>query len=160
VRLVYLEGGRDRAVVEGREDSVVRLTDGRFLRLAYSLFIDHDDEDKLKVLKSVLQYQCDAEGERWIVRYDYLRHPAEPHPGAHVQIRGTFIEHDVTPLRGTLERVHFPTARISIEAVIRLLVEQFGVPQRTDVTLWRAVLAASEEEFLRIAHRDISGPRE
>jgi hypothetical protein len=65
----------------------------------------------------------------------------------------------VHPVRGTLERVHFPTGRISIEAVIRLLIEQFGLEARTRPETWRPVLAASEEEFLKIAHRDISGPR-
>ena len=36
------------------------------------------DDAKLKVLKSVLQYQLDEDGDRWIFRYDYLRHADEP----------------------------------------------------------------------------------
>ena len=90
-----------------------------------SLFLEgREDNTRLKVEKSVYQYQLDPDGEHWIVRYDYLRYPEEPHPGAHVQIRGSLTETAVTPVRGTLERIHFPTGRVSIEAVIRMLVEQ------------------------------------
>lgn len=128
------------------------LTDGRFLRLSMSLYREPGSAGvRLKVEKSGMQYQADAVGERWIFRYDYLRHPPEPHPAAHVQIRGTLAE---SVLAGApLARVHFPTMRVSLEAVIRLLAEDFNVPCRTAPDVWRPVLAASEAAFLAIAHR-------
>jgi len=152
--------GRDRAVLEGRTgEALLPLNDGRFLRFSMSLFLEgREDNTRLKVEKSVYQYQLDPDGEHWIVRYDYLRYPEEPHPGAHVQIRGSLTETAVTPVRGTLERIHFPTGRVSIEAVIRMLVEQFGVPTNEDAGVWRPILSCSEEEFLKIARQGISGP--
>ena len=163
LRLVRLQGGPQNAAVllEGwTGESLVPLNDGRFLRLAMSLFLaPYERGTRLKVETSVLQYQLDEGGDHWIFRYDYLRHAAEPHPGAHLQVRGALAEAGVVAVRGTLERVHFPTGRVALDAVIRLLVEQFGGPTSEDPAVWRPVLAASEEEFLRIAHRDVSGPR-
>jgi hypothetical protein len=41
---------------------------------------------------------------------------------------------------------HFPTGQVSIEAVVRFLIEEMGVtPQRSD---WQAVLDANEEAFV------------
>jgi len=57
-----------------------------------------------------------------------------------------------------LERVHFPTGRFSIEGIVRLLAEEFDVPTNRDAAIWRPVLAASEREFLEIAHLPLSGP--
>ena len=124
-----------------------------------SLFLaPHEGRTRLKVEKSVMQYQLDEDGEHWIFRYDYLRQPTEPHPAAHLQIAGTLIEGTVVPVRETLARVHFPTGRVSLEAVIRLLVEQFGVRTNTDPDVWRPVLVESEKEFEEIAHRPLAGP--
>ncbi len=125
-----------------------------------SLFLEEQEDrtTRLKVEKSVYQYQLDEDGDHWIVRYDYLRYPDEPHPGAHVQIRGSLTETDVRPIHGTLDRIHFPTGRVSLEAVIRMLVEQFGVRTNEEARVWRPVLSCSEEEFLKIARQAISGP--
>jgi len=150
---------KDRAAVEGwTGESLVPLNDGRFLRFFVVLFLEaYEGRSWLKVEKAVYQYQIDDTEDRWIVRYDYLRYPAEPHPGMHVQIRGAFRE-AALPVGETLERVHFPTGRVAIEAVIRMLVEQFHVPTNAPPEIWRPALAESERAFLKIAHRDISGP--
>ncbi|MGH7390441.1 MAG: hypothetical protein ACREM3_13430 [Candidatus Rokuibacteriota bacterium] len=146
-------------MVEGMRDSLVPLNDGRYLRVSVSLFLEpYEGRTRLKVEKSVYQYQLDEEGDQWVVRYDYLRTPSDPHPGMHVQIRGRLHEAEVLPSDATLERVHFPTGRVSIEAVIRMLVEQFRVPPNEEPRIWRPVLAESERAFQQIAHRDISGP--
>lgn len=129
------------------------LADGRFLRISMSLYREALPTGvRLKVEKAGIQYQADVEGDRWIFRYDYLRHPPDLTPAAHVQIRGTLAE-PVLPDVAPLARVHFPTMRVSVEAVIRLLVEDFGVPCQTPPDVWRPVLAASEAAFLAIAHR-------
>jgi hypothetical protein len=140
--------------------SPVPLNDGRFLRLHFLLErVDTPDGWRLKVQESSFQYQVDQEGERWIVRYDYLREPGpDPHPQAHVQVRGALVEAGVPARRGLLEHVHFPTGRVPVEAVIRLLAEQFGVRCNEPAAVWRPVLAESERRFQEIAHRPLSGP--
>ena len=45
----------------------------------------------------------------------------------------------------TLHKLHLPTGRVSLEAVVRFLIEDLDVaPRRTD---WRAVLRRHEERF-------------
>lgn len=138
----------------------VLLRDGRYLRVAVSLFLDGQDPRGrlLKVLTSSYQYQTDPVGDQWIWRYDYLREPGpDPHPTAHLQIRGALTE-PVLATTAPLDRVHFPTGRVALEAVIRLLIEQFGVPTRDEPAVWRALLTASEGDFQKIAHQPQSGP--
>jgi hypothetical protein len=96
-------------------------------------------------------------GEQWIVRYEYLRTPKDQHPGAHLHVNATPPE-DCCPPHRPLPRIHFPTGRISLEAVIRLLAEQFELRCATDKEIWRPVLAESERSFLEIAHKPLSGP--
>lgn len=138
----------------------VPLNDGRFLRLHFLLERMHTPDGwRLKVQESSFQYQADQDGERWIVRYDYLREPGpDPHPQAHLQVRGALTEHATPVRRGLLEHVHFPTGRVPLEAVIRLLADQFGVTCNTESALWRPVLAESERTFQEIAHHPLSGP--
>lgn len=140
----------------------VALRDGRYLRVMVACYLDTADErgGLLKVSESSFQYQSDPDGRDWIVRYDYMREPGgDPHPAAHVQVRGQ-LHADVLPKRRPLERVHLPTGRVSLEAVIRLLIEQFEVPPTEPPGVWRAVLSESEQAFQRIAHQPRSGPAE
>ncbi len=111
----------------------------------------------MKVEQARYQYQCDDIGSRWIFRYDYVREPKDQHPATHLQVRGQLSE-KATLHKGLLERVHFPSGRISIESVIRLLIEQFSVTPHTPTDIWRPVLAESEQIFESIAHRPLSGP--
>lgn len=139
-------------------DDPLPLNDGRYLRLAVGLYLeDTSDAPRLKVEHSSYQYQGDQEGDQWIFRYDFLRNPPDPYPGSHLQVRGTLLE-DCLPQGLTLERIHFPTVRISLEAIIRLLVDQFEVPANTDPEVWRPILAETERAFYGIAHRSLSGP--
>ena len=134
------------------------LTNGYFLRIGMRLSTGPPPEEGLlKVTASSVQYQRDRGGERWVFRYDYRRHPPDLHPAAHVQVRGTLMEASL-PGRMLLEHVHFPSGRVSLEAVIRLLVDQFGVPANTPAEIWRPLLAESEAAFLRVAHQPLSGP--
>jgi hypothetical protein len=163
IRLSYGPTGRDRAVLGGATGPTdpLPLNDGRFLRLSVSLYLDLDDERGrlLKVSTSSYQYQADQAGKRWIARYDYLREPGpDPHPQAHLQIRGALTEGAALPRDRTLARIHFPTGRVSIESVIRLLADQFEVPCNEPPETWRPVLAEAEQTFLGIAHRPLSGP--
>lgn len=112
---------------------------------------------RVKVKISSFQYQADRNGDHWIFRYDYLRQPSEPQPSAHLHVRGSLLEPCLSS-GSALEDIHFPTQRVSIEAVIRLLIEQFGVHPNKSVEIWRPVLAESEAAFLEIAHQSLSGP--
>jgi len=155
VRLSY--GQSAEPVLGGRVKPIdpLRLTDGNYLRLTMTLLREETPQGpRVKVRSSSFQYQLDQDGDHWIFRYDYLRNPPEPHPASHLQIRGRLIEAgDVQ-----LDRVHFPTHRVSLEAVIRLLIEEFNVPARKSEDFWRAVLAESEAVFLGIAHLPTPSP--
>lgn len=160
MRLSYVNGRRDRGVLGGMGGPTdpVPLNDGRYLRVSASMaLIDTDEGVRLKMLTAGYQYQADPEGKAWIFRYDYLREPGpDRHPQAHLHVRGDLA--DGAPLGRELHKMHFPTGRISIEAVARLLVEQFGVESNAPPEIWRPVLTESERTFQAIAHRPLSGP--
>lgn len=149
---VYVIGGQ-----AGPTDPV-QLSDERFLRVAITLYLTKTDQGlRVKVQNSSFQYQIDSQGDRWIFRYDYVREPPDPHPSAHVHVRGTLTEPCLAS-KQSLEDVHFPTNRVSIESVIRLLIEQFNLPPNNAPEVWRPLLAESETLFMKIAHKPISGP--
>ena len=136
----------------------LELNDGRFLRVTMSLFWTASPQgERVKVENSSFQYQMDQTGDRWIFRYDYVREPPAPHPSSHLHLRGALTEPCLID-KQDLEDVHFPTDRVSLEAVIRLLIEQFHVPCNSDAADWRPLLAESEALFKAIAHRALSGP--
>lgn len=159
LRMSYAEGRRDRAALGGMSGPTdpVPLNDGRYLRLSVSVALEETpDGPRLKTLKAGYQYQADQQGKKWICRYDYLREPGpDRHPQAHLQVCGE--PPDYAP-NADLHKVHFPTGRVAIEAVVRLLVEQFEVPSNESAEIWRPVLAESERAFQEIAHRPLSGP--
>jgi len=68
-------------------------------------------------------------GDAWIFRYDDLRErrAGEPHPPTHLQINRNLNVQGVLPAIRPLSRLHFPTGRMPLEGVIRLLIEEFGV---------------------------------
>jgi len=132
----------------------VRLRNGRWLRVSVALWLAETAHGpRLKVSESSYQYQDDREGEREIVRYDYLRQPNRNEPASHINIYGTLTVPGVLPPGQLLSRVHLPAGRVPLEAVLRMLVDDLKVPPATDEGVWRPVLAASEEMFLEIAHR-------
>ena len=164
VRITVAANPNTRVIGVRRQPLLLR--NGHYLRLTVTLSLDDtpDKEPKrrLRVYSSSYQYQADQDGERWIVRYDYERVPDSVHPCSHVHVRATLPPdcQESLPKGATLERIHIPTGRVSIEAVIRMLVEQFGIKTNCPSEVWRPILAESEEEFERIAHRHRSGPAE
>lgn len=155
VRLASIQGPTKRFVAGGWNgpDDPLPLNDGKYLRLAITLeLVETKDGPRLKVFESSIQYQADRDGKDWIFRYDYLRYSPNPHPAAHLQIRGKLLR---TGTRN-IERIHFPTSRVSLEAIIRLLVQEFGVKCNEDSGVWRPVLAESERLFFEIAHIPLS----
>lgn len=135
------------------------LTDGRFLRLTISLFRERVEGGyRLKVRKSAFQYQEHRDDKAsWIFRYDYLRNPPEREPGAHLQINGS-LARAVLPDGKPLGRVRFPTMRVSLEAIIRPLVEEFGVPCNESESVWGPALESTESVFFDIQHLPVRSP--
>ena len=109
----------------------------------------------------------DPDTKAWIFRYDYIRDPARrykdsqpyPYPQAHLQVNGDLVTKIRLP-RGSLSHIHFPTRRMPLEGIIRLLAEeeQFGVPSAEPPEVWRSLLSMAEAEFLAIAHDAPLGP--
>jgi hypothetical protein len=156
VTLVERRGAPGR-VLGGRQGptSPLQLRDGRWLRVAYSLYLEPQEtgSPRLKVEQSSIQYQSDEEGQCEIFRYDYLRQDGAEHPSAHLNVHGALTQPDVLQPGRSLARVHFPTARVSLEAVLRLLITDFGVPSAEPEDVWKPVLAESEMTFQQIAHQ-------
>ena len=156
VRLVAGEG--TKLVLSGPNGpgDPLLLNDGRFLRLTITLFFEKSKGERhLKVFESSFQYQTNTGAE--IFRYDYLRNPQTHYPASHLQIHGR-LNQPTVPKSHYLEKIHFPTGRIPLEAVIRLLAEEFQIHCHAPKRVWRRILAESEEKFTKIAHRPLSGP--
>jgi hypothetical protein len=141
----------------------LRLTNGAHLRFSIQAFLGETTKAPgvkvLKVAKEDFQYQLDVTGRDWMFRYEYEREHSSRHPPSHVHVRGE-MKRDLMVL-GTgkpLEKVHFPTGRVSVPAVVRLLVEQFGLKCGSPSHVWRPVLAQVEDDFFAIAHHAPSGP--
>ena len=159
----YAQGTRDRGDIGGlgRVLAPVPLRDGRWLRLAISLYVENTEHGRrLKASQSTFQYQLSADphADDWIFRYDYLRDPRDQYPAAHLQINAALKVEGVLAEQRPLARIHFPTGRVPLEAVIRLLAEDFGVPCVQPREVWRALLAEAENFFKEIAHQPPFGP--
>lgn len=158
--LQVYRGDRPNKYVLGSQGNLLAalpLRDGRYLDVRMGLAIyGTPDGRRLKVDQSVFQYQSDAGGDGWIFRYEYNRHPVGSHPPMHFHIRGKLTENCLRAGE-SLERIHFPATRVSLEAVIRLLVDQFHVPPVLKRSELRKLVTQTEREFLNIAHRAVSG---
>ena len=160
-RLTY-GATRDKATLGGMggPQDPLRLRDGNYLKVVSFLYLANTENGtRLKVRDSSYQYQLDTDGHDWIFRYDYERDASDRHPPAHVHVRGQ-LSAEVIGKDRPLERVHLPTTRVSFEAVLRLLAEQFEVPTATPSEIWRPVLAEAEQLFAAIANQPLSGPSE
>lgn len=83
-------------------------------------------------------YQLQVADGQEIVIYHY-----DPRPGSKVKTPHLHVRGLEKPF--FLGKVHFPTGRVSLEAVLRCAIEELGVqPQRSD---WKAVLEETEGEF-------------
>jgi len=131
------------------------LNDGRYLRLSINLVLENTtDGYRLKVVKSAFQYQIDKAGDQWIFRYDYLRHAGAQIPPGHLQLRADPVENCLEGGQ-TLERIHFPTSRVSLESIIRMLIRDFHVPPNASMDIWHPILKDSEHAFFEIARKAV-----
>ena len=85
-------------------------------------------------------YQLELTDGREIVSYHYDSRPQSKVKTPHLHVRGLH-----TPL--SLGKAHFPTGRISIEAVLRFAIEELDVrPQNPN---WEDVLWQTEQAFFQ-----------
>ena len=151
---------KDKIAIRTRDNHPLRLTNENFLRLNLSLE-QHRDRHPA-VLTSSYQYQTDGSDDPqhndWVFRYDFIRFPEDHHPPAHLHVNGNLNVGGVLDVKQPLERVHFATGRVSLEAVLRVLTEQFHVQSVQPAPVWRAVLDLSERGFQEIMHSPPSGP--
>jgi hypothetical protein len=162
-RLWYAGGTREQSQIGGLSLPLdpLPIRDGRYLRVAVSLYLDHADNNYLKVAASSFQYQVDSDPntDAWVFRYDYLRQPTpQAHPSAHLQVNADLIPGGVLPSTRPLRRIHFPTRRVPLEGTIRLLAEEFGVECAEPSDIWRPALSEAEQAFASIAHEPPLGP--
>lgn len=84
-------------------------------------------------------YELLDPADRRIVAYHW-----HPQPYNRVKSPHLHVPSHTAPV--DLSRVHLPTPRVSLEAVLRFAIDELGVePLRED---WRAVLEASERAYL------------
>ena len=79
--------------------------------------------------------------QKWVFRYDYSLNPEENVPYAHLHLNA---DRDGKQL----QRIHFPTGRISIEQIIAHLIIEHGVqPKKPD---WLEFLTKSHLSFVKL----------
>ena len=131
------------------------LRDGRYLHVNMSVRKTRTPHgQRWKVYESRVQYQLDREmaSDAWVFRYDYLREPRGAQPAAHLNVNATpGVGLDSLPNR-SFHGFHFPTRRVSLERVICLLADDFGVPCATERTAWYPTLRLADDLFRQIAH--------
>jgi hypothetical protein len=162
-------GGPAKGVISprGLAERSLPLRDGRFLKFEIELFLGPSDKGEagreyLKVASESFQYQLEPDPgtDRWLFRYEYERDkdPESPHPPSHLHVNAVLPEEAESPLPRGLRGVHFPTGRLSVAAILRLIIEQFGCDTDEPPEFWRPILAAVEGQFLGFAHQTLSGP--
>ncbi len=139
------------AAAEGSEIySCLKLKNGFFLDLQYSLFLDKSDHSYLKTESSRMVYQSDNLGIDQFFRIEMNRVPKTHYPQSHLHVNGVWKNGSATRPKD-MERVHFPIARPTIESLIRLLVYDFNTGSHTDAEVFEPILQACEKEFLNVA---------
>ncbi len=123
----------------------LKLNNGKFLRFYMKRQEGYDD---LIIGSSCFQYQVDDVhmSKKFVFRYDYdLELAKTGHPIAHLQLNGSLSE-KVT--NSTLESIKFPVLQPTVESVLRLLINHFGVTPNNKAD-WRRALKYSEDAFLK-----------
>lgn len=143
----------------GQPGESLLLRNGWYLRVLLTFIVEKSVSAggamKLKTLSQNIQYIRDAHNEdSWVFRYEYFRLAPNRYAPGHLHIRGSAHE-PCLPTKGKLEDVHFPTGRVTLEAIIRMLVDDFGVPSKEDDTIWRPLLHETEQAFIAVARQPV-----
>ncbi len=120
----------------------VELAGDRALKLrclfAYRVEEAEGERGPWKVATEAYYHTLEDEAGREIVAYHW--HPGNPPDFPHLHVGpGTGAN------AGGINKMHFPTGRVSLESVLRLAIQEFGVkPVRPD---WRKVLGETEARY-------------
>ncbi|MBU6450785.1 MAG: hypothetical protein KGS72_03330 [Cyanobacteria bacterium REEB67] len=137
--------------------SRLQLTNGHFLDLQYSLFVD-PKVNFLKTDSSRMVYQSDDSGRDQLFRFEMSRQPANHYPFAHLHVNGHWKQGKAKRPKDMV-KVHFPTPRPTIESLIRVLVYDFNVESKCEPRVFEPVLRSCEQEFLRVARTCSKAPQ-
>ena len=156
IRLSRLAASSPAWVLTGGHDlrggNVIRLTDGRYLRLVAVLELDVSAGRQLRFQALTWQYQNAIDDDSWVFRADYSRAKiaAASPPRGHLHVCGTLRQPGVLRPKQPLGRVHFPCRRPTLEAAVVLLADDFGVPTNAPHEVWRATVAEHEAKSARM----------
>lgn len=119
--------------------------------------IPHPEKPKDKVTTAEYSYAYgfgENLDEGWLVRYDYVPETAErdeeyEYPVGHVHFNGHSEAYERFEMAGKkqLDRLHFPTRRISLEDFIEHLIVEIGMPTKFGKKPALEVLAESRRTF-------------
>ena len=156
IRLSRLAANSPAWVLTGGHDlrggNVIRLTDGRYLRLVAVLELDVSAGRQLRFQALTWQYQNAIDDDSWVFRADYSRAKiaAASPPRGHLHVCGTLRQPGVLRPKQPLGRVHFPCRRPTLETAVVLLADDFGVPTNAPHEVWRATVAEHEAKSARL----------
>jgi len=152
IAISHVRSQPDDDYIGGRRRQPLRLNNGKYLK--FFMYFRKDQKQPLTVTQSCLQYQATDEAgytDDFIFRYDYNIDPDEAHPMSHLQIAGELQRKDVTDK--ALKDIRFPVARPSIESLLTLLINDFGiVPNDRE---WQEALQYSEAELMHYRARQL-----
>ena len=150
-----LQKGPTGVFALGRPGEPLQLRNGWFLRLLLTFKVEPSlsagGAQKLKTLSSSIQYQRGPTDDSWVFRYEYSRLATNHYAPGHFHVRAVPIE--PVALSRNLEDVHFPTGRVTLESIIRLLIDDFGIAAAEPEEVWRPLLFETETAFLTIARQ-------
>lgn len=140
-RLVTIEGPQAAVYIVTRYEQgelrPLELRGGKWLHFRQQVV---EEGDTLNVIEAryIFSGSADADSEPdHIFRWEYLRNPPGPHvPSAHLHVYA-----------GDLDRIHFPTRRLSLEQILWLTIDAWQVTPRDEN--WYDILKAGHQEFLR-----------
>jgi hypothetical protein len=159
-----LQRGANETFSLGRPGQFLELRNGWFLRLLLTFRVEPSVSAggalKLKTLSSSIQYQnVDSEDEQsWVFRYEYSRFARDHYAPGHLHVRATPRGPECLVGNLLMEDVHFPTGRVTLEGIIRLLIDDFGVGANEDEDVWRPLLHETEQVFINIARQPQAPP--
>lgn len=132
----------------------MRLANGSYL-YAYQRLGLRRPERYLTTLEYHYVYQRTDDDDSWIFRYEYQREPGDkyPYPLAHLHLNAV---PEGYPGPKPFPRLHMPTGRVTIEAVVRHLLDEHAVPALSPN--WREMLSAAEGAFKEIQRRRLLNP--
>jgi hypothetical protein len=149
------EVGRSQALVfrSGRvrllRDISVRDDDSPYLYFIFSQYyqviedVDAETRERFRVATEGWKYDILDDERRELLSYHW--HPQGQRGFPHIHIGSVLLSAEKHYLGKTFSALHLPTERISIEQVVRLLIEELEVvPRRPD---WDGILEDGQREF-------------